>query len=300
MTQPSDMFIQRQRCECCGSEDLKDVKSVRFDDPCVKNFLQSYYNNADSQNADFLRKIQQDSYTVSECQNCGFLFQRQILNDEGMAFLYDTLIDAAASLSKRENAELAYYNGLIENAQSVQHFVSAKKANEIKVLDFGMGWGHWCFAAKACGYSVWGAELSEKRIAYARKQGVDVITDLRESDLVFDFIYSDNVFEHLSQPFEIAELLAARIAKGGVVHIQVPDGRGQKERIQNPHWVADKDALHPLEHINCFTEETLTPLMQRAGFRAVKRSDIASKMGQLKWLRQKFAKSQSSFYFVKL
>ncbi len=216
-----------------------------------------------------------------------------------MAFLYDVLIDADQSLKKRENAGHNYYNGLCEHARRIQDFHADKSAQNVKVLDFGMGWGHWCFAAKAYGYSIWGAELSMKRIEYAQQHGVNIIQDLRQSDDLFNFIYSDNVFEHLDHPYDIAKMLSNRLAERGVLHIQVPDGRFYKKKLSEHSWQADKDALHPLEHINCFTQTTLTTLMKRVGLRPITFNDVHSKLGKLKYLRRKVSNEANSFYFIK-
>ena len=43
-----------------------------------------------------------------------------------------------------------------------------------------MGWGHWSIAAKACGFNIYGAELSESRKSFAEKNGINVIDPFKK------------------------------------------------------------------------------------------------------------------------
>ena len=78
-------------------------------------------------------------------------------------------------------------------------------------------------------------------------------------------IYSNQAFEHLSCPRETLQKRAGLLSENEVVHIQVPNGKGMEKELQGHAWKAKKDALHPLEHINFFSRETLKILAKQAG-----------------------------------
>jgi SAM-dependent methyltransferase len=132
-----------------------------------------------------------------------------------------------------------------------------------------MGWGFWGLAAQAQGLEVSGYELSAQRREYARTMGLDVVDELPPPGAHFDCVYSSQVFEHLPDPRSTLESLCSRLAPGGLVYLRVPDGRGIATRLVRHGWSPQMDAIHPLEHINCFTRKTLIALGAQAGLAPV-------------------------------
>jgi SAM-dependent methyltransferase len=115
-----------------------------------------------------------------------------------------------------------------------------------------------------------GLELSARRREHARQWGLAVIESLQQVDAGFDFIYANQVFEHLPEPLSTLRQLCECLSGDGIVHIRVPDGRGVMRRLQRHGWSPDIDAVHPLEHINCFTRASLVRLASSAGLRLFK------------------------------
>ncbi len=132
------------------------------------------------------------------------------------------------------------------------------------------GWGHWCRVARGFGCQVWGTELSAARIAYAQADGLRVLAWKDIPAQRFDFINTEQVFEHLPEPFETLTYLARSLNPGGLIRISVPDGWDIKRRLNVGNWHAPKgsrDSLNPvapLEHINCFSQRVICRLAQRA------------------------------------
>ncbi len=162
-------------------------------------------------------------------------------------------------------AEISLFKEYILELENACQILNAQP-HEIKVLEFGMGWGFWSSLAKACNFNITGVELSRNRIEFAQKNGVRVIEDISQlADEKFDYIYSNQVFEHIPDPRETLQKLANLLSEDGVIHIQVPNGKGMEKELQGTAWKAQKDALHPLEHINCFSRKTLKILANQAG-----------------------------------
>jgi 2-polyprenyl-3-methyl-5-hydroxy-6-metoxy-1,4-benzoquinol methylase len=129
-----------------------------------------------------------------------------------------------------------------------------------------MGWGFWSNLAKAYNYNVTGVEISTTRVEFAQQSGLRVIEEIsQEKSNSFDYIYSNQVFEHIPNPKETIRELARILEKNGIIHIQVPNGRGIERGLRHPNWKAQKDAIHPLEHINCFNRNSLKVLADQAG-----------------------------------
>jgi len=143
--------------------------------------------------------------------------------------------------------------------------------------------------ARAHGLAVTGFELSARRRRHAQEMGLDVITELPPPGEHYDVVYANQVFEHLPDPLETLRQLGARLAPGGLIYIRVPDGRGVADTLSWRGWIPELDAIHPLEHINCFIRSTLLKLGAGAGFEVVNPPLRLSWGNVLGGLRREFA-----------
>ena len=130
-----------------------------------------------------------------------------------------------------------------------------------------MGWGYWSRMAQAHGFEVVGFELSKQRSEYARQMGVTVIDALPASGAGFDCVYANQVLEHLPDPLQTLVDLCRQLKPEGIVCLRVPDGRGVATRLEQRGWSPELEAIHPLEHINCFTRKTLISFASKAGLK---------------------------------
>lgn len=254
------MFEYRPKCEVCSSEHIETLLSINFTDPPVWDFLVDYYRNKVPWQA-----LADGKYELAKCLNCGFIWQAQILDSGGMSRLYNQWIDPEWSKAKKQQADVSLYSGYARQVEIIAHLLKKKPA-KIDVLDFGMGWGYWCMMAKAYGYKVAGAEISLERIAYAQNNGVEIIENITQvGERRFDFINAEQVFEHINQPLHTLNLLVGILNKDGIIRLSVPNGQGVESAIKRDKWRPIHDAVHPLEHINCFTNKTLLRMARLAG-----------------------------------
>lgn len=253
-------FVHRQKCELCGSSASKIILSKKMTDPEILSFLEEYYEGR-------VDKVVLDGidYAIAKCQECEFVWQAWVLNEDMMYVLYEKWISAEQSLNKKKFGEMPLFKKYANEAITISSLIS-KSPHQIDVLDFGMGWGYWANMAKAFGYNVVGLELSQERVRYAKQMGIEVIDSLDENKAhKFDFINTHHVFEHIIEPLKVLKYLNKKLKNNGVIRISVPNGTETLEALTRPDWKASKDALHPLEHINCFTHITLKRLGKNAG-----------------------------------
>jgi 2-polyprenyl-3-methyl-5-hydroxy-6-metoxy-1,4-benzoquinol methylase len=263
-------FISRPHCELCGCDHPAILLSKPYTDPAVWDFIQRYYAGRMDKAA-----LEQATYQLARCRVCGFMWQVQILNSAGMVRLYDVWISAENSFQKKQDGDEAAGYG--RQTALIRAFMPQKTPADIHVLDFGMGWGYWCMAAQKAGYQVMGMEIAETRLDFARKQGVSAVSRFDElSDQLFDFINAEQVFEHIPKPLDVLNMLVAHLAPKGIVRIAVPDGAKIAQEVVEPDWKASKNAVHPLEHINCFTRQSLAYLGRAAGLAVVAQPVMAS------------------------
>jgi hypothetical protein len=70
---------------------------------------------------------------------------------------------------------------------------------------------------------------------------------------------------HLDEPRPLLETLASCIVEGGILVLETPDCSGVTDIKTRDDYLK----IHPLEHINGFTPETMRGLAQRLGFEPV-------------------------------
>ena len=256
-------FDFRPCCPVCTETAIEELYVEPFISGSTGEFIREYYSDS----IDFSH-IGDALYVLSRCTACTLIFQRFVLGEEGLIFLYERAIDPIVSLAKRTSADDSYTIGLLADSGFVKNFFVDKRAEQLDVLDFGMGWGHWCLSAKNHGYNVFGAELSDNRKNFALENGVQIYSPLDEdSNQLFDFINIDQVLEHLTEPFFILNLLRSKLKKGGVMKVSVPNASADYRRFKAGKWLPGKDAFHPLEHVNGFNRSSIDSLVKRAGLR---------------------------------
>ena len=256
-------FEYRDRCPVCGSGNAVKLCEIPYADPRMHEFLAEFYRGRLP-----LNLLREEKYRVVNCGGCGFLFQDRILDAEGMQDLYEHWIDHQASLHKKKSAGAKLFRQYAGQVQTLMKMVGGRP-DRIRVLDFGMGWGYWSRMAQAHGLDVTGFELSTQRQEHARAMGLRVIAELPAPGDCFDIVYASQVFEHLPDPLETLRQLCARLGPRGLVYLRVPEGRGIAQTLEQYGWSPGLDAIHPLEHINCFTRTTLVRLAREAGLSPV-------------------------------
>ncbi len=256
-------FVEREACPVCRSGDAETLCEFGFQDPPLADFITSYYQGRVP-----LERFGNAVYRIRACPRCKLVYQDPVLNDEGMRELYEQWIDTERSLYKKQHAGSGRFRQYAGQVQTVARLFAERQPGEVRVLDYGMGWGYWSRMAQAHGFDVSGCELSAARRAHANGLGLSVIDHLPAEGGNFDFIFANQVFEHLPDPLRSMQQLVANLAPGGVIQVRVPDGRSVEGWLRQRAWSAELDAIHPLEHINCFTRRALLELAVASGLRA--------------------------------
>jgi SAM-dependent methyltransferase len=256
-------FVQRENCPLCGSRAQQMLSDLAFDEAPLAPFLEGFYGGRLAP-----AELARGRYRIQCCDECDFIFQDRILDDAGMQRLYQDWVDQASSLQKKRFAKA---NRFLQYAGQVKTLTRLfdKPPQQTRVLDYGMGWGYWCRMVQAHGFDVRGYELSASRREHARELGVPVMDELEQADVEFDFIYANQVFEHLPDPKQALHELCRYLHADGIVYLRVPDGRDVARHLRQGGWSPGLDAIHPLEHINCFTRATLIQLGASAGLQPV-------------------------------
>lgn len=250
-------LIARASCPAClldaGQRTLCDIPYTR-----LKAFLEKSYV-ADSIGR-HLSSILQNDYLIAECSRCSLIYQKNVPDSDSMKILYSEMIcpDETFDRHRLHMDDLAYYDRHVRDVFSVFARLRRHPA-QIRALDFGAGWAQWARVAKAVGADVFISEISDKQIENAKRLGIDNIDIFNYSGAPFDYIHTQDVFEHLPEPNRILERLCLLLNKGGIIRIAVPPGFRTKSRIARfaGTEIGKLPELAPLQHINNFSQPAL-------------------------------------------
>lgn len=148
------------------------------------------------------------------------------------------------------------------------------------LLDAGCGIGNFLLAAREARWKVAGVEVSEKAAAIARSHGLEVETaSLEESRLpagTFDAVTLWDVLAQLEAPVKAMRVVRDKLRPGGIVFLETPNEGFWLRSVFRKAFDVSRGRIDLLQyfyypdHKFYFTVETLTRLLETAGFRDVR------------------------------
>ena len=264
-------FINRKSCPACGCNEHKTIYSCGFSQVPIRQYIESYYGSLIE-----FEYLNGATFILDEC-NCGLIYQREIPDDLLMKKIYEDWIQCPKIVIDlhKENRR---FGPKVADTREVKMLIKYFNCDPAKLdfLDVGMGWGSWCLAAKSVGCKTYGIELSYPLVELGRSNGIDVITWDELLEHSFDFINTEQFFEHISGPLKTLSYLKRSLKPNGLIKISVPDAADLKRRLTVCDWTALKgtqnslNIVHPLEHINCYNRLSIINMAKIAGLEEVK------------------------------
>jgi 2-polyprenyl-3-methyl-5-hydroxy-6-metoxy-1,4-benzoquinol methylase len=134
-----------------------------------------------------------------------------------------------------------------------------------RMLEVGVGFGHFMMAARDAGWDMTGVDLSPEAVRYARvHQGLSVdqgeARDLYQEGS-FDAIYCKDVIEHITDPLEELRVYARLLRPGGVLVVETLNIGSVVARIKGAKYPAFIPG-----HVTFFSLATLRRALNLAGF----------------------------------
>jgi 2-polyprenyl-3-methyl-5-hydroxy-6-metoxy-1,4-benzoquinol methylase len=258
-------LIERKKCPCCFSISHTQLLCQRFDTQGIKYYFKEHYQGKAA-----IEKLCAFNYELVRCNDCGLIYQKMIPSKQLLTEIYNEWVPQERLTHLYTLKDYSYC------AEQVIFIIQYLKLpqSKIKIFDFGLGWSEWANMAKAFGCSVWGTELSKQRCDYAKSIGITVIDYEEITQHKFDFINTEQVFEHLTEPRKVLEHLVNALEPNGIIKISVPNIRKIHRKLMK---IKEVDSLSldemmpiaPLEHINCFEYKTVVALADQVGLKPV-------------------------------
>lgn len=192
-----------------------------------------------------------------KCQKCHLVYVNPINKEDKINNDY----------SQRKSIDATIVRESRLRATKSQVRLIKEYGNGTTLLDIGCGEGFFLFNASRAGYRIKGIELSQGATAYAKREfGLDVqagaFEELQLPENYFDVVTLWQVLEHLPHPLEVLKETHRILKPGGLIAASTPDIEGIPSRILRRRWWNIRRI-----HINQFSTDTLTDILQNAGFR---------------------------------
>lgn len=245
---------KRPRCPLCRSTNIKDFKKGTFDPERItsKNF------NITDSNYGAL-------WSLSSCENCGFVFSNPYAAEAEITRFY-SLIEDREYGSETE--------GRAKNFKTI-----LKRLNKIEkpghtLLDIGAASGIFLHLAKQEGYDISGIEPSQFLVKEAQRLfGIELfqgtIAEFRSQEK-FAVITLLDILEHLPEPGDFMKQIDRLIQKDGIIVIVTPDINSFAARVTGRRWWH-----YRIAHVNFFNLQSLHYLLADHGYRIISKKRYA-------------------------
>ena len=201
-----------------------------------------------------------NGFEFKQCSQCDFIFLDPMPAQDELNTQYtnehkeaEPTYDKAGSRLRRAFFKLPRF------------FPYACKKN---TLDLGCGGGFIAHVLSLVARSSTGIDISQNAIAYASNRFkrpqffIRSFTDLMEWDTQYDFVYSSEVIEHVSDVNLYMRVLQRLVKKNGYVYITTPD-LGHPGVPEN---IGEWDVFAPPVHVQFFSRKTVSILFEKYGF----------------------------------
>ncbi|MGE3820237.1 MAG: class I SAM-dependent methyltransferase [Isosphaeraceae bacterium] len=265
-------FVRRERCVACQSDDLETLDSGRYSEDPVRSYVEQ-----DPWGVSPLPFLEECPWEFVRCRPCGQMFQKWLLTPDWQEIRFREWMNQESirefeRIKGLDTPDAAFRKAL----DHVKHILrlermtrTARGGDAVRVLDFGCGWGEFLATAKQFGFEAFGIDRAPDRQKVSLDRGVTVVPDLDAARTAagrpFHAVTLFQVLEHVEEPLPLLEAIRGVMAPGAILVLEVPNCEG----IRKLSTLSDYYNIHPLEHINCFTKDSLRAIARRAGFRQV-------------------------------
>jgi SAM-dependent methyltransferase len=192
-------------------------------------------------------------------KDCGLGFLEEQPDDEQLTAYYREYYypDAGSGGPVFENSD---------RPKMEQHFAALEERVGIAgkvVLDYGCGVGNFLEVARDHGCEAMGVEFDDGGRRVATGKGFRVEKTVRSfAEETFDFVYMNDVLEHLRDPVADLKDLHARMKPGTAAFIVTMNMRGLKPRVVRDRW----DVITNPTHLWFYDEVSVGRTLAAAGF----------------------------------
>jgi len=257
-------MLKQVKCDLCSSERYSVVYKTYAGD---------------------ISTIQMDSYRITEnqqnfplrivkCSKCGLIYANPRPSVITLCANYAGMVDSLY-LEEEKGRRLS--------AQSILNGLHGFKKSA-RLLDIGCSTGFLLDEARKKGWEVYGVELSQWAVDYARnKLGIanvfgGTLKEAAYPSNYFDAVILKDAIEHLTDPKSTLIEIRRILKSDGVICINTPDISSLISKVLRARWWGIKQA-----HLYYFTRKSLHNMLDAAGFAPIKTKSHARTFSLKYW-----------------
>lgn len=249
---------------------------------------------------DILYKMVEGKFTMFKCQNCSAIFISPLPNQQEAEKFYpksyysydinesggffENLRKKIVKSKMGGGKEFSMVDKLIVAVfQNKFSGIPLYKKENGKFLDIGCGNGKNLKLLQSYGWDVYGIELDENAVKYAKSQGLKVeensLEDAQFRDIKFDSIRIWHVFEHLTDPVSALKKIRDFLTDDGEIMMALPNAKSWTMSVFGRYWYG----LDVPRHVISYSPKTLHILTSKNGLRIteIKYASCGSFLGSI-------------------
>jgi 2-polyprenyl-3-methyl-5-hydroxy-6-metoxy-1,4-benzoquinol methylase len=239
--------------------------------------------------------LSKEKFRLSKCQKCGLLYTLPQPHYESVARYYDSSEYTSHNTSKRSLKNLLYMQAR-KFAISQKLRMIEKYINKGKIFDIGGGTGEFLNHCRKRG---WGVSGIEPNSIAREKAFVTHGLKLFDSDKILaaewesmDVITMWHVLEHMEDPAKQFQTNNQLLKPDGLLVVALPNYESWDANHYGKFWAA-YDVPRHLFH---FSQESLTQLSERSGFRVEEIRPLKLDAYYISLLSEKYAHGKMNYF----
>lgn len=221
--------------------------------------------------------------TYSKCRNCGMVYCENIWDDDILCKVYVDSIDHTQNkdgillINKRLSLARIWTNIL-----RTLKLLGKEKLGDLKIIDFGCGWGDFLDTVQGYGVNAVGYDLDSDKTELATERGQRIVGDIDElkSFGPVDVVVMFSVLEHLQDVKNSLKLVKELLKKGGLFVFSVMDYRSiyikrNVNRLKNNLPTLTRN-LNPVFHVNIYDYKSVMRTIKNNNFDFVSTDSVLS------------------------
>ena len=201
--------------------------------------------------------ISKESFSISKCSNCSFLFTNPRPDKAGITQYYQDE-NYISHKDKTTNLINLIYKAvrIYTTNQKIKWIDEFAKNKHHRLLDYGCGTGYFLKKTKKKGWEGIGLEPNPEAAELGRKKhGLYVLEDVSQlaDEKKFDSITLFHVLEHVHDLEGTLHLLLSKLKKRGTLFVAVPNYDSYDSKLYVENWAP----LDISRHLYHFTKPTM-------------------------------------------
>ena len=259
--------MNKRSCPVCGSNE--SIIIMRFT-PKLLSELNPTYRLDKFEKA---MKGKTHLLTYSKCKKCRMIYCENMWDDVTLRNVYENTIDHSKSKDMMLSIEKRLYLTRIWiNILRILKLSGKEKLEDLKIIDYGCGWGDFLDVAQGFGVSVTGYDGNSKKIELPKERGHKIANNLDElkSFAPVDVFVMLSVLEHLQDVNFIMHLAKELLKPDGLLVFLVMDYRPKYIKRNFIRLKSNLPALtknlNPVEHVNVYDYKSAMATLKNYSF----------------------------------